>query len=122
LPSEEKAQAYPRNHSPSEIPDYTLWKATKKTETTARNFFSYYETTNSYRARMDQKKTDTFAEYLVKVFGPNIREMGAEEEEVVFDRQEATQCQTIETKTLTKSEVRVTISKHLNAKKLQNTT
>jgi len=71
---------------------------------------------------MDQKKTDTFAEYLVKVFGPNIREMGAEEEEVVFDRQEATQCQTIETKTLTKSEVRVTISKHLNAKKLQNTT
>jgi len=42
--------------------------------------------------------------------------MGSEEEEVIFNHRESTQCQTTETTNLTKNEVRVIISKNLSAK------
>jgi hypothetical protein len=47
-----------------------------------------------------------------------IREVNSEEEETIFNHQRSIQYQTAKTTSLSKNEIRVTISKLLNAKKV----
>jgi len=49
---------------------------------------------DGYWARTDQEKVDTFAEYLVRIFISNTREVGSGKKEAIFPCRKSTQCQT----------------------------
>jgi len=109
LPSVEKnadIQMYIYNFTSSEISDWKLIKKLKKPQQT-----SSIMKQDDYWARIGQKKADTFAEHLAKVFIPNASKVNLGEEEAVFGRRESTQSQMIEITRFTKGEIRIIISK-----------